>query len=93
MLGWGRVAATRSVTKRAPVLAALPAQLLALHATHRRHQQRTGFIQEPVRLRLASAEPRRRIEAVDDALAIEKQQPILRTTLRREIQQRQLIRR
>jgi hypothetical protein len=44
-----------------------------------------------VRLRLPGAEPRRWVEAVEHALPIQEQQPILRTTLRAEEQQRQLI--
>src|SRR5581483_5959864 len=55
------------------------------------HQVGAGLIEQPVRLRLAGLEPGRWVEAVEHALPIQEQQPILRSTLRREGQQRQLV--
>lgn len=46
-----------------------------------------------MRLRLTGAEPGGRVEAVEHAMTVEEQQPILCPTLRREEQQRELIRR
>jgi hypothetical protein len=78
---------------RGPVVAPLPSELLTLHPEHGGDEQRARLVEQPVRLRLAGAEARGRVEAIDHALAVEEDQPILRTTLRREEQQRQLIRR
>jgi hypothetical protein len=55
------------------------------------HQVGAGIVEQPVRLRLAGLEPRRWVEAVEHALPVQEQQPILRSTLRREEQQRQLV--
>src|SRR5712691_3062407 len=76
---------------RAPVLTPLPWKVAAVEVKAGGHQVGASLIEQPVRLRLPSAEPRRRIEAIEHALPIQKQQPILRTTLRAEEQQRQLV--
>jgi hypothetical protein len=93
MLGSESVAVIRSVTKRfVPSRCAscgcdressrrCQAELLALNAQHRCHKQRARLVQEPMRLRLTRAEPRRLEEAVDDALAVKERQPILRSPL------------
>jgi hypothetical protein len=75
----------------APVVAALPAELLAFDAELRGDQDRARLVEQPVRLWLAVAERCGRVEAVEHAMAVEEQQPILRATRRREEQQRQLI--
>ncbi|MFY9578963.1 MAG: hypothetical protein WAQ33_06520 [Gaiellaceae bacterium] len=77
---------------RGPVVTAPPAELLALEPEHRADEDRARLVQQPVRLRLAGTEWRGRIEAIDDAIAMQEQQPILRTTPRREKEQLQLIR-
>jgi hypothetical protein len=77
---------------RGPVVAALPVELAAVEVEAGGHQVGAGLVEQLVRLRLAGLEPRLRIEAIEHALPIQKQQPILGSTLRREEQQRQLLR-
>jgi hypothetical protein len=81
----------RELRVRAPVVAALPAQLLPLHPEPSGDQDRTRLVEQPVRLRLPQSEWCGRVEAIDHAMAIEEQQPILRPTPRREEQQLKLI--
>jgi hypothetical protein len=71
----------------------LPAELLPFDAEAGGDEDRASFVEEPVRLRFAVAERCQRVEAIEHAMAVEEQQPILRPTHRREEQQRQLIRR
>jgi hypothetical protein len=75
----------------APVVAALPAELLAFDAELRGDQDRARLVEQPVRGWLTGTERSRRVEAVEHAKPIKEQQPILRPTPRREEQQRQLI--
>jgi hypothetical protein len=77
---------------RAPVVAPLPPQLLALQPQRGGDQDRTTLVQEPMRLRLPQPVWSRRIETVDDALVEEEVQPILRPAPGAEEQQSQLIR-
>ena len=76
---------------RAPVVAPLPAELLALDVVHGGDQERAGLVEQPVRLRLTRAERRRRVEAIEHAVAVEEEQPVLGSAPRREEEQLQLI--
>ncbi|HET8606009.1 MAG TPA: hypothetical protein VFL66_03165 [Gaiellaceae bacterium] len=76
---------------RAPVLATLPGELLAVEVEAGGHQVGASLVKEPVRLRLTSTTARGGIEAIEHALPIEEQQPVLRSTPRGEEQQRQLV--
>ncbi len=76
---------------RAPVVAPLPAELLALEVVHGGDQERAGLVEQPVRLRLTRAERRRRVEAIEHAVAVEEEQPVLGSPSRREEEQLQLI--
>jgi hypothetical protein len=49
--------------------AALPAEPLALHAEHGGDEVGAGLVEQPVRLRLASAEARGRVEAIEQGRA------------------------
>jgi hypothetical protein len=64
-----------------PVVAALPAEPLALHAEHGGDEVGAGLVEQPVRLRLASAEARGRVEAIEHPLPVEEEQPVLRARL------------
>ena len=77
----------------APVVAALPPELLALDPEPSGDEDRACFVEQPVCLHLPQAERRGRVEAIDHALAVEEEQPILGSTPRREEQQLKLIRR
>jgi hypothetical protein len=88
-----RLQPVRELRVGAPVVAAPPPELLPLDAEPGGDEDRSCFVEEPVRLRFAVAERGQRVEAVEHAMAIEEQEPILRPTPRREEQQRQLIRR
>jgi hypothetical protein len=77
-----RLQPVQQLRVRCPVVAPLPAEPLALDAEDPGDEDRPGLIDQPVRLRLAGAERGRRVEAVDHAMAVEEQQPILRATLR-----------
>ncbi|HZO95944.1 MAG TPA: hypothetical protein VFB42_01080 [Gaiellaceae bacterium] len=76
---------------RRPVIAPLPAELLSLHAEDRGDDDRAGLVEQPVRLRLTSAEGRGRVEAVEESVAVEEEQSVLRATLRREEEQLELV--
>jgi hypothetical protein len=76
---------------RGPVIAALPAELLSLHTQHCSDEDRARLVEQPVRLRLAGAERRGRIEAVEQPVTVEEEQPILRATLRGEEEQLELV--
>jgi hypothetical protein len=69
---------------RAPVVAALPAEPLALHAEQGGDQMGAGLVEQPVRLRLAGTEARGRVEAIEHPLPVEEEQPVLRAPPRRE---------
>lgn len=76
---------------RAPVLATLPGELLAVEVEAGGHQVGAGLVEQPVRLRLTGAAVRGGIEAIEHALPVEEEQPVLRSTLRCEEQERQLV--
>jgi hypothetical protein len=75
----------------APVVAALPAELLALHTERGAHENRAGLVQQPMRLRLPQPVRARRVEAVEHALVVEEAQTVLGSAFRAEEQQRQLV--
>ena len=81
----------RQLPVRAPVVAPLPAEPLALHPERGGDEVGTGLVEQPVRLRLAGAEARRRVEAIEHPLAVEEEQPVLRAPLGGEEEQRHLI--
>jgi hypothetical protein len=62
---------------RAPVVAALPAELLALLPQRSADEDRARLVKQPVRLRPAKPIRPRRIEAIEHALAVEEAQPVL----------------
>jgi hypothetical protein len=81
----------RQLSVRAPVVAPLPAEPLAFDAEHGGDQVGAGLVEQPVRLRLAGAEARGRVEAIEHTLAVEEEQPVLRPPRGGEEEQRQLI--
>jgi hypothetical protein len=76
---------------RGPVVASPPVEVTAIDAEAGGHQVGAGLVEQPVRLRLAGVELRRRVEAIEHALPIQEQQTVLGSTLRAEEEQRQLI--
>jgi hypothetical protein len=81
----------RELPVRAPVVAPLPAELLALHAEQGGDQVGAGLVEQPMRLRFAGAEARGRVEAIEHPLAVEEEQPVLRPPSGGEEEERQLI--
>ena len=81
----------RQLPVRAPIVAGLPAEALALHAERGGDEMRTGFVEQPVRLWLAGAERRGRVEAIEHAPSVEEEQLVLGPPLRGEEEECQLI--